>query len=433
MKQLLFCYKENRKLNIRHNILTDIFVPVQDVISPQKTTLIVPQTNKIQQNDIVIIRDNESGQLEYVGYIDTLTNKKTTEISCYPLINVFDNDYVLDQMYKTVQQPKKKETTDANGNAIFQYVTDGNGNIVNEYVDISVDVIGWLKTQIENAFVNTDDSLQAIPFVVRNKTNKVVLHKKMLDTSNLLETYIDLFIETGVYVKFDAVQYEGNLISAIYCDIYCNTDEAPYVLKYDDPTIESIEIVDNTFTNYNKIIATEDIGELPEDTTDEQIEQYNQRLNNRERIYFYLLNDNTVTTNADDPNRIKQVRSKEITFKNATELSEEESAGKTDEEKKTLLAEKNARSLLAAVFNELQAPEYNLQITITMLKNSNIKLYRSVNFVSDKTFVDDEQIENVIYSTNITKMETINSKQVKIVLGALRNNLTDFKKKVEAI
>lgn len=374
LKQLLFCKKQNKNLLVKHTILTDVFVPIQDVISPQKTTLTVLKTDKIELSDIIIIKDNNSGEIEYIGYIDTITTKTNTEISCYPLINVFDNDYVLDQMYTS------------------------STNVDGSNVDIDVDVVDWLTKQLTRAFIDTDDDLQALPLIIRNKTNGLILYKKIIDTANLFEVYTDLFINTGVYVTFSELSYEQNKINGIYCDIHCNRDEAVYKLRFDNPQIQTVDIVDNTFTNYNKVIATQ---ELPENATAEQIA-------NRKRYYFYLLNDNSVTIDPTDPRRIKQVRSKELTFTLNTSKSDEE----------------NAKSLMQSVYNELQAPEYNLQITITMLKNDNIRLYRSVDFVAES---------GIMYSTNITKIEILNDKQMTVTLGALRNSLTDFKKKVEVI
>lgn len=385
MKQLLFCYKENRKLLVRYDILTDIFVPVEDVISPQKTTLVIPKTDKIELNDIVIIRDNQSGIVEYIGYIDTLFTKTNTEISCYPLINVFDNDYVLDQMFKKSEQ----QEVDENGNLVYN--EDETPKMVE--VDIDVDVVNWITKQLQRAFIDTDDDLQALPFIIRNRTEKPVLYKTVLETSNLLEVYIDLFINTGVYIVFSELKYNLNEISGIYCDIFCNTDEKPYYLRYDNPNIQSVDIVDNTFTNYNKIIATE---ELEEGVTREP-----------QRYYFYLLNDNSITTNPNDERRIKQVRSKEITFSYGDDTNLDV-----------------AKALMLSVYNELQAPEYNLQITIDMFKNDKTKLCRRVDFFAES---------GIIYTSNITKVERLNDKQIRVTLGALRNSLTDFKKKVEAI
>ena len=78
MKQLLVCYKENRKLYVRINTLIDVVIPIEDIISPQKTTIIVPKNDKIQLNDIIIVKNNNSGKIEYIGYIDTLVNKVNT-------------------------------------------------------------------------------------------------------------------------------------------------------------------------------------------------------------------------------------------------------------------------------------------------------------------------------------------------------------------
>ena len=370
MKQLLFCYKNDGKLKVRYTTLLDVFIPVEDVVSPQKTSIILPKTNKIELYDIIIIRDNNTAKIEYIGYIDTLTNKTTTEISCYPLINIFDNDFVLDQLFqKGINQ-------------------DGTS------VDVDVDVSVWLTNQIKRAFVDTDDKLQAIPFFVRNRTKKPVLYKRTLETANLFEVYTDLFLNTGIYIKFEEIEFDVDEVKTIYCDIYCNTDENPYMIREDYPTIQSVDIVDNTFTSYNKIIATE---ELEEGITRQP-----------QRYYFYLLNDNSITTNADDSRRIKQVRSKEITFSFDSESTNKEVT----------------EALILAVCNELQATEYNLQITISMLKNENVKVYRSVEFVANN---------GTTYHSNVTKIQVLNDKQVVVTLGALRNSLTDFKKKIEVI
>ena len=66
----------------------------------------------------------------------------------------------------------------------------------------------------------------------------------------------------------------------------------------------------------------------------------------------------------------------------------------------------------------------HIDIINCILKNDNVKLYRRVDFIAES---------GIIYTSNITKIERLNDLQVKIVLGALRNGLTDFKKKVEAI
>lgn len=411
MKQILVCYKENRSLRVRANILTDVFVPVEDIISPQKTTLIVPKNDKIQLSDIVIIKDNSSSKIEYIGYIDTLSNKVTTEMNCYPLINVFDNDFVLDQMFKTMNKGQY------NNSGVW--VEDAT-----QKEDVDIDATIWLYNQIERAFIDTDDDLQALPLIIENKVKTPVFYKKALDTSNLFEVYVDLFINTGLYVVFSDLVYNQNEITGIKCEIRSNRDERLYRIYEHDVSIQKVEIIDHTFGNYNKIIATE---ELPKDDNGYPVYKKDGNGNDipPQRYYFYLLNNNDITTEPNDEvriqqeideglpenslgRRIKQVRSKEISF----ELEEEGTQ------------EENARALILSIYNELQAPEYDLKIEIEMLKKDNLFLYRKVDFIANS---------GIIYTSNITKIERLNDKQVRITLGALRNSLTDFKKKVEVI
>lgn len=410
IREILFCYKEDKKLRIRKSILTDVFVPVQDVISPQKTTLKILKTPEIEISDIIIIRDNDSGKIEYIGYIDTIKTKTTTEIFCYPLINVFDNDYVLTQMYE--------ETTNEDG----------------ETVDSEVDVYNWLKKNLENVFVkaqvynyNLDtskfDPYQALPLIIRNKLKKTVFYKKALDTSNLFEVYTDLFINTGVYIEFNELSYDGIYIDGIYCDIYCNNDEEPIYLREDNPQIQNVEIVDNTFTNYNKLIA---IQSQKEDENGNLVPA----TNSLQKYTFFLLEDNSITTDPNASGRFKQVRSKIMSF-DVEEYSNEEKKQLKEELNlannvlvEVEIKKRQAKALMLKVYNELQAKEYNLAITITMFKNDRIKLHKMVDFVAES---------GTIYTSRITKLEILNDKQIKITLGALRNSLTDFKKKVEAI
>ena len=385
MKQLLFCYKSDRKLLVRESILTDVVVPVEDIISPQKTTLAVPKNDKVQLADIVVIKDNNSGTIEYIGYVETIKTTNITEMECYPLINVFDNDFILDQMFT---ESENKDGTK---------------------VDIGVDVVSWLESQIKREFVETKDPLQAFPLEITRNVNTPIFFKKALDTANLFDVYVDLFLQTGVYIVFTDLVYERNEIIAIKCEIRCNRDNRQYRIFESDPAVQKVNIVDNTFSSYNKIIATEEIAKDEEGNPVEDRPP--------QQFVFYLLNDNSITRDPNDPRRIKQVRSKAISFTLEGEGTQEE----------------NAKSLMLTIYNELQAPEYDLKIEIDMIKNENLLLYKKIDFVSNKQYNEDGQIKNVIYTSNITKIERLNERQVRITLGALRNSLTDFKKKVEAI
>lgn len=362
MKQLMVSYKDGEKLKIRHSLLTDIFVPVEDVISPQKTTFTIRKTDGIETSDIIILRDNDSGKVEYIGYIDTISNTDVTKISCYPIINIFDNEFDLPPFYS--ERP-------------------------NGYNPLAVKT--WLLNIINREFVNqsTADPLQRMPFNVTLETARGTSFKKKYTTNNLFEVYKDVFINTGVYIKFNDLVYNGNEITAINCGIYDNADKSRYVLRWDKPSIYSVNIVDNTFIGQNKIIAI-----------DEGAKGYNYE--------FYLLSNNRVSTDPNDPLRIKQVRSKVVYF-NSDDYTDED---------------KLRRDLALDAVEMLQVPEYNLKIEIVIAKNDNLSLYRKVDFVAES---------GITYTTNITRVEVLNDLQVKITLGALRNSLTDFKKKVERV
>lgn len=461
MKHLLVCFKADRKLYVRTSVLTDVSVPVEDIISPQKTTFVVPKNDKIQLSDYVILQDNDSGKVEYIGYIDTLSNKQTTEMTCYPIINIFDNDFLLDQMFQTV----KKGSYDANGQwkeNLFETETE----------DVDVDAVDWLYKQIRRAFVETEDDFQAFPFGVLKSTKVPIYYKKAIDTANLFEAYIDLFINTGIYVDFTGLKFNRNEITSIICEIKCNKEERQYRIYEHDPSLQKVDIVDNTFKNYNKIIAVEEIA----------VDENGNPISDKDpQVYsFYLLDNNDISMEHDDKvredkekqmeaeqglqsgslkgtlgRRIQQVRTKVISFNLASGEAEEtelkkallKEEGYTDEQITAFLENPNtipqtvanninvaiqesrAKSLILSIYNELQAPEYDLKIEIEMLKNENLHLYRNIDFVSNKVVNG----KNIVYNSNITKIEKLNDKQVRITLGALRNSLTDFKKKVEAI
>lgn len=414
MKNILFCYKEYGKLRVRKSILTDVFVPVQDVISPQKTTLKLLKLDGVDISDIIIIRDNDSGETEYIGYIDTIVTKETTEVSCYPLINIFNNDFILEQLFETIKS-EGNELKDKSGQIVYrkndngEFVLDSNNNKIPYYQDQPVDVVDWLVGNIRKIFVDTNDNYLKLPFAFIRTPPYPILYKKTLDTANLFEAYTDLFINTGVYIKFSLYEFDGIYIKSIGISIYCNTEEEPICLRYDNPQIQQVDIVDNTFTNYNKVIAVQEQEE----------NEYGDLVPDTPATYtFYLLDDNSVTRDPNAKGRFKQVRSKVITFSLAVNDDTEE--GLTEEEKQTQRAE----ALMLAVFSELQAKEYNLAITITMFKNDRIQLHKLVDFLAEN---------GTIYTSRITKLEILNDKQIKVTLGALRNSITDFKKKIEEI
>lgn len=370
MKQLLFLGKTTSKsLYVKANTLADVVFPVEDIISPQKTDFIIPRIENIENGDVIVVYEDDISQTEYIGIVETVVTTTITHVSCYPLIMVFDNDLVLDQMYQ--------QTTNRSG-----YVVDG-----------PVNVIKWLETQMKRSFVDTEDVYQFLPLKIVNADISPSFLKKVVETSNLYDVYTSIFIETGVYIKFSGLKIEDGTIK-IVCEFHNNREEETYLLFYDNPTLAHAEITDKTFEGINKIIVTEELAEESQETP--------------RRFYFYLLKDNSITTDPAHANRIKQVKSKEITFNFGEHLTDAEAI----------------KALLVAVHNELQAPEYNLKIELTMLNNEKLTMCRKVEYRHEN---------GTVYYTNITKIEKLGKDKVKVTLGALRNSLVDFKKRLEGI
>ena len=370
MKQLLFLGKTTSKsLYVKANTLADVAFPVEDIISPQKTDFVIQRIENVENGDVIVVFEDDISQAEYIGIVETVVTTTTTRVSCYPLIMVFDNDLVLDQMYQ--------QTTNRN----------------KDTVDGPVNVTKWLETQMIRSFVDTEDVYQFLPLEIVHATISPSFLKKVIDTSNLYDVYTSIFVDTGVYIRFSGLKIEGGTIK-IVCEFHNNREEETYLLFYDNPTLAHVEITDKTFEGINKIIVTEELAEESQETP--------------RRFYFYLLKDNSITIDHAHEKRIKQVKSKEITFNFGEYLTDAEAI----------------KALLVVVHNELQAPEYNLKIELTMLNNDKLTMCRKVKYTHE---------DGTTYYSNITKIEKIGDNQVKVTLGALRNSLVDFKKRLEDI
>ena len=152
MKQLLFC---DHSLTLKKIVLTNATVNNFDCVSPQKTTLEIPLSMEIENSDLVIIKDQNTMQSEYIGIIDTVQNDKTTVLLVYPFINIFDNECMLSQL-------------------------DG-------------DVFTWIEKSINDNFVDTGDELNDFPIVVRNYLTTDVDYKQIIESNNMLDNTNDIF------------------------------------------------------------------------------------------------------------------------------------------------------------------------------------------------------------------------------------------------
>lgn len=344
MKQLIFC---NHNLVPKHFAISDVRIQTIDCVTPQKTTIEIKLTDEIENSDVVIIKDQKTKVTEYIGIIDTVKNEETTIILMYPIVNIFDNECVLEQL-------------------------DG-------------DVFTWIKKSIEDNFVDTGDELNDFPIVVRNYLTNDIDYKQIIESNNLLDNYNDLFLNTGVYIKW-SMGYTNGLPSTIYADVYNANEEGVIKIRYDNPMIVDgkVEIENSHTGSFNKAIIQ--VVDNDEEVLDTE--------------YIYLRDDNQLTSNPLDDARIKQVKPKIIKYKPDTDDVQEQG------EAIILLAQK---ALCGDSF------DHSIEFTVVKGAGYDWEVNKRCNFVArDRT-----------YFTYVTKIEYLSDKHLTIYLGAYRYSLTD--------
>lgn len=257
MKQfIVFDHFFNRKDIVE----TDVVPTVFDCIVPQKTTIVFAQKINISDEDIVLIRDSETLNVDYLGVCDTVEKDTTTRVAILPFIAICDNELQVETL-----------NAEAGGTDTVQL---------------------WISRQILNNFVNTDDVYSKFNIQVRDNTNTAIYYKAVDDTSNLLDALNEVYLNTGLYVDFSIGTTQG-AIDKIYCDIYNANEQPVKKIRYDNPQI--IDKVDYKFSQYgNYSKCTISVGYTGK------------------TFAFYLRQDNKVTTNPEDQYRIKKVKNKNI-------------------------------------------------------------------------------------------------------------------------
>lgn len=247
-------------LNRKDIVETDVVPTVFDCIVPQKTTIVFPQKVNISDEDVVLIRDSETLNVDYLGVCDTVEKDTTTRVAILPFIAICDNELQVETL-----------NAEAGGTDTVQM---------------------WISRQILANFVNTDDVYSKFNIQVRDNTSEPIYYKAVDDTANLLDALNEVYLNTGLYVDFSISTTQGG-IDKIYCDIYNANEQAIKKIRYDNPQI--IDKVDYKFSQYgNYSKATITVGDTGR------------------TFAFYLRQDNKITTNPEDQYRIKKVKNKNI-------------------------------------------------------------------------------------------------------------------------
>lgn len=261
----------SHKLERKEILQSDIKIKVYDCETPQLTTINIPKNTNIEDNDIIMVKDENT----YIGIIESNTITDASEVAMYPLEHIFDNDLQIDTL------------------------------------DGTTDVVTWLQTQITRNFINTDDELMKLPITFQDLTETTITYKSILETDNLLEVINEIYLNTGVYMEYEPV-YTAGVLTSIKI-VFKNVGEQPIrQIRYDNPQIVDKITYDFCNTNTTKVTI------------------YDTRSGTRGTPYkIYLREDNELTTNPNDEHRIKKVINKNIDF---TETENGDGETLTDDE-----------------------------------------------------------------------------------------------------
>lgn len=330
-------------------ILSDVKIKNYDSTIPQLTTIVVPKNTNIQDSDVVLIKDENM----FIGIVERVSTTQTTEVAIYPIEHKFDNDLELD------------------------------------YLDGTINVVEYLQNQITRNFIDTDDVYMRFPFVFENTLEDEVMYKTIVETGNLLDVINEIYLNTGVFLDYEPVYSEGklNAIKIIFKNVSRETIKK---IRYDNPQI--VDNVSYEFSNTNSNKVTIWVGK----TEKEKGKSYK----------VYLREDNELTTNPADPNRIKKVINKNIDL--SADYAEEED---TEEEK----AKKLAEAIVLTANQELKSDIFGYKIEFVMLINKNSPWYYRQACVF--------KAEDKTYYTLVTRLEYLSDKHVRVTLGAYRTKL----------
>lgn len=325
-------------------ILSDVGIQTYDCITPQKTTFKIKKNNNIISSDIVLIK--EENKKDFIGIVDTHTITDISEVSIYPLEQLFDNDLELDNL------------------------------------DGTVDVVTYLKNQIDRNFINTDDTLMKLPFIYENQLTEPVYYKTIVDSGNFLDIINDIYLHMGVFMEY-VPYYSSNKLSAIKIIFKNVVDNEIRKIRYDNPQIVDVSYEFSNTTCNKVTVAVQD-----------------------KKYKIYLREDNELTSNPNDKYRIKKVLNKNIEF---TETKNGNDEPLTDDE--------IAEAIIVMAQKELQNDAFGYKITFEIM----ISPYRKWYYRQVCIFTSEDKV----FKSLVTKIEYLNDKYLRITLGAFRTKLTE--------
>lgn len=353
MKELVVT---KRDLSIKSIILTDLVIPVEDIMTPQKTTIEIALNESIEIDDLVVLRNDS--KIEYIGKIQDLKHTTETGITTlwsYPAVSLFDFTGIM---------------------------TPCSGNVAT-----------WLQSVLTANFVGTADERVNLPLTFVNGITTPVMLNYPFENGNIQDAIRQVFVMSGVYMKFDLTYTNGQPDSLRITFKNANENEV-LKIKYNDPTIiKPAEFDFSLYQGTNKVIINPETG--------------------TGTVYvYYLYNDGTMGTNP-DIKRITPVVQDITTYpEGASSLDIQRIAGEI------LFAETQQNMITFSVKKNASYP-FELYKKCTYVDRN--KTY-SGNFVTKIIYAGEELVVTLgnIRTSLVDKLKFINE-QVKAVKSALKN------------
>lgn len=271
-----------------------------DIISNNTSSVSIVGTSSGFKGDIIALIDGS--ELVEMGVITSIDNTEQ-KISFKHMKELF-NDTVIN---------------------VFKYT---------DLLGMKFDGVEGLKTILTYAFIETDDPQKKLPLDLRTFGQEKSCVYNEDDDTIVISDFIDWLFDTyNIYLDFSI----NFITNKIVCTITKNTTEG-YVIK-DNIKLSKPEFDNNDMPAYNKVVL------------------YNKDLGTIDGTY-YLRQDNTVTTDATDPERIMPTQTTYVEWDETEAIKEGYS-----------MQEKAESELCGNIYNHCIL--YKLAKTQTMIKCKN--------------------------------------------------------------
>lgn len=250
--------------------------------------------------------------------------------------------------------------------------------------NISGDVVAWIIKALNDNFINVGDNLFRIKLDIVNKTQKEVSLISDLVGNNLFDALIDIFKKTGVYLKFDMSYTEVGRPDKLICEIHNSNEEDEINIRDDNPLIMEEPIYEFNYDGVNKVIFTPS-GE-------------------GDSFALYLKKDGTVTADSDDADRIEPV----------VQQVEQYDSTLSEQDRNKYIANKGYEILGGNL------SQFSIKLKMKSNDGYPVTPFRKINLIT----------KSETYNTYITAIKDYNGQYYDLVLGVIRNTLTDKLKAV---